>query len=187
MTQPEPIIKFDSIERLEAQVKDLEAKLQEKSNQYLYLYSDFENFKRRMVRERSELIRFGWEPLAMDFLEIIDNLERALSHMPKDSGKALIDGLHMVLKQFKATLEKQGVRHIETAQKAFDPEFHEAVAHIPSEHPSGTILKEHVRGYRMHDRLLRPSKVVVSSGQPREQYEEEKIKEEANHGKNNRH
>src|SRR4051812_35925927 len=67
------------ISELRAQVKALEEQLLEQKNKYLYLYSDFETFKRRVVRERSELIRFGWEPLAQEFLLLIDNLERALA------------------------------------------------------------------------------------------------------------
>lgn len=145
------------IQDLEAQVKDKEAK-------YLYLYAEFENFKKRAIKERSDLIKFGWESLARELLQVIDNLERALAHMPASTDKTLIDGLHMVLNQFRATMQQGGVHAIEAVEKPFDPNFHEAVAQAESEHPEGTIVQEHAKGYTLHGRLLRPARVVVSTG-----------------------
>ncbi len=179
--QSEPIQSTD----LETQVKTLEDQLSETKNEYLYLYSDFENFKKRVIRERTELIRFGWEPLAQDFLLIIDNMERALAHMPPDTDKTLVDGLQMILNQFKAVLDKQGIRHIDALEKQFNPEFHEVIGHEPSEKTKGTILKEESRGYTLHGRLLRPARVIVSSGLKTEDHEIQK--QEESYGKNNRH
>jgi molecular chaperone GrpE len=108
------------IEELEGQVKEKEAK-------YLYLYADFDNFKKRSIKERSDLIKFGWEPLARELLQTVDNLERALSHIPAGSDSKLVEGLDLILNQFKATLQKNGVQHIESLKKVFDPNLHEAV------------------------------------------------------------
>jgi molecular chaperone GrpE len=148
-------------------IQELEAQVKEKEQKYVYLYADFDNYKKRMVKERSDLLKFGWESCARELLEVIDNLERALAHMPKSneqSHKTLEDGLKMVLNQFRATLEKQGVQTIRTDAQAFDPNLHEAVGQEDSEHPQGHIVREETKGYMMHGRLLRPSRVIVSSG-----------------------
>ena len=145
-------------------IQELEAKLKEQENKYLYLYAEFENYKKRSIKERSDLIKFGWEPVARDLLQILDNLERAMAHIPAGTDKNFVTGLEMTLGQFKATLQKQGVESIRSIQSEFDPNLHEAVAQEESEHPAGTIVKEHVPGYTLHGRLLRPSRVTVSQG-----------------------
>lgn len=149
---------------LEQRLSELEAQVKEKENKYLYLYAEFDNFKKRAVKERSDLIKFGWEPVARDLLQVVDNLERAIQHMPASTDKNLAQGLHMVTQQFRSTLEKQGVQPIESVEKTFDPNIHEAVASEQSDLPEGTIVKEQQRGYLLHGRLLRPAQVVVSAG-----------------------
>lgn len=150
--------------QLAAQVQELQAQLKDKESKYLYLYAEFENYKKRAVKERSDLLKYGWEGVAQDLLQVLDNLERALAHMPPTTDKSLADGLHMVVNQFHSTLAKQGVQPIECVQKPFDPNLHEAVGAEPSDLPQGTITKEHVRGYQLHGRLLRPARVTVSEG-----------------------
>lgn len=147
---------------LQKRVSELEAQVKDKESKHLYLYAEFENYKKRAIKERSDAIRYGWEPVARDLLEVIDNLERALTHMPEGTSKTLIDGIHMVLNQFRATIQKQGVQPIEALNQPFDPNFHEAVGQEPSDHPEGTIVREHQKGYTLHGRLLRPSRVIVS-------------------------
>ena len=154
-----------TIEDLKKRIQELEVQVKDKENKHLYLYADFENFKKRAVKERSDLIKFGWEPVARELLQIVDNLERALDHAPSSTDKTLMEGLNMILNQFKSTLQKQGVQHIESIKKDFDPNLHEAVGQEESELPSGMIVKEHTRGYTLHGRLLRPARVVVSGGQ----------------------
>lgn len=148
----------------ETAVDQLQAQLKDKDQKYLYLYAEFENFKKRAIKERSELMKYGSEPLAREILDVIDNLERAVSHMPPGTDKTLGDGLHMVLNQFKAILQKQGIEHIKSVEQNFDPNFHEAISSEQSDLPEGTVVKEHVRGYTIHGRLLRPARVVVSGG-----------------------
>jgi molecular chaperone GrpE len=153
----------------EKKIQELEAQLKEKEQKYVYLYAEFENFKKRVVKERADLMKFGFENAARELLEVVDNLERALAHMPKTgehSQKTLEQGLHMVLNQFKAVLEKQGVTTIDAKEKDFDPNVHEAVGHEPSDQPEGKIVREESRGYILHGRLLRPARVVISSGSP---------------------
>ncbi|MBY0471133.1 nucleotide exchange factor GrpE [bacterium] len=153
------------IEALQAKIVELEAQVKEKENKYLYLYAETENFKKRAVKERQDLLKFGWEPLARDLLQVVDNLERALSHIPSGTDKNLVAGLEMVLNQFKTVLKNQGVQSVDAVTQPFDPNLHEAVAQESSEDvPEGTVLKEHARGYTLHGRLLRPARVVVSGG-----------------------
>lgn len=157
-TQNEPSVD------LQKRVEELEAQVKEKEGKYLYLYADFENFKKRSIKERSDLVKFGWESLARELLQTLDNLERALSHVPAGTDSKLEEGLNLILSQFKATLQKNGVQHIESLKKDFDPNLHEAVGQEASELPSGTVVKEHTRGYTLHGRLLRPSQVSISGG-----------------------
>lgn len=151
-------------EPVEESRQELENQVREAEKKYLYLYAEFENFKKRTLKERSDLLKFGWEALARDLLQVLDNLERALAHMPADTDKNFSQGLEMVMNQFKSTLERQGIRPIETADQAFDPNLHEAVGEEESDRPTGTIIREHLRGYTLHGRLLRPARVSVSGG-----------------------
>jgi len=150
-------------QQLQQKVSELEAQVKEKESKYVYLYADFENYKKRAIKDRSDLQKFGWEPVARELLQVIDNLERAVEHMPAGVDENFAKGIDMVLNQFRFTLQKQGVEVIPTAKQPFDPNLHEAVSQEPSaESPAGTILKEHQKGYTLHGRLLRPARVVVS-------------------------
>lgn len=154
----------DPTEGLARRVEELETQLKEKDGKYVYLYAEFENFKKRVMKERSDLLKFGWENAARELLQVIDNLERALEHMPSSTDKTLVQGLHMVINQFRATLQKQGVEPIQSLERDFDPNLHEAVGQEASAEPEGKVVKEHLRGYTLHGRLLRPSRVTISSG-----------------------
>jgi molecular chaperone GrpE len=156
-----------SLASLNSRIQELEADLKEKEQKYLYLYSDFENFKKRTAKERDELRKFGWISATKSLVEVIDNLERALAHAPKtdsDGHGPLIEGIKMVLNQFKDVLENQGVQVINTEHQMFDPHLHEAVGQMNSDQPEGQILREEAKGYTLHGRLLRPARVVISSG-----------------------
>lgn len=139
-------------------------KLKEAENKYLYLYADFENYKKRSIKERSDWIKFGWENVAKDLLEVLDNFERALAHLPESTDTNLKSGLEMVSKHFFSVLNKQKVEPI-TTQGKFNPELHEALSILPSETvPNGEIIETVSKGYTLHGRLLRAAKVVVSAG-----------------------
>ena len=152
--------------KAEAKIAELEAALNDEKNKYLYLYADFDNFKKRAVKERSDAMKFGWERTANEILGVVDNLERAVEYMPKDVDQNLKTGIEMTVSQFRSVLEKQGVALIPAEGKEFNPELHEAMGQEPSELPSGTITKALVKGYTLHGRLLRPAKVVISTGTP---------------------
>jgi molecular chaperone GrpE len=152
-----------SPDTLDSKLAALEAQLKEEKNRYLYLYAEFENYKKRAVKERSDTMKFGWEPVARDLLQILDNFERAIAHMPPGTDASFADGLRMIAQQFHATLAKQGVQAIETVGKPFDPHLHEAMGQEPSEHPSGSVSQEQLKGYTLHGRLLRPARVMISA------------------------
>lgn len=143
---------------------DLQAQLKEKEAKYVYLYAEFENYKKRAIKERSDLLKFGIENAARDLLQVVDNLERALAHAPAATDKNLIEGLKMVVSQFQATLQRQGITLLTAVGQAFDPNLHEAVGQEPSNSPAGTVVREELKGYTLHGRLLRPARVVISSG-----------------------
>jgi molecular chaperone GrpE len=152
------------IAELEGALAAAEARVTEEKNKYLYLYADFDNFKKRTVKERSDLMKFGWENVARDLLGVVDNLERAVEHMPANVDANLRTGIEMILSQFRTALEKQGVTPITSDGSAFNPDLHEALGQEPADAPAGTITKTLVKGYTLHGRLLRPSRVVVSTG-----------------------
>lgn len=141
----------------------LREQLAEEKNKYLYLFAEFENYKKRMIKERADALKFGWEPVAREMLQVVDNLGRALAHMDPATDKNLADGLKMVLSQFEKSLEKSGVVAIQAVGQAFDPNLHEAMGQEPSELPSGTVTREIQRGFTLHGRLLRPAQVMVSA------------------------
>ena len=127
--------------------------------------ADLENLKRRSVKERTDAVRYGIEALVRDVLPIVDNLERALEHAKgAGDGKALVDGVVLVQKSFLDALERHGVVRIDAPRGTrFDPNLHEAVAHVETAdaEPNG-VVDQLQPGYRLHDRLLRPALVTVA-------------------------
>ncbi|MEZ4273327.1 MAG: nucleotide exchange factor GrpE [Myxococcota bacterium] len=140
-----------------------QAELSAVKDQLLRLAADFDNFRKRTRREREEMQRFGAERLLRELLPIVDNMERALAHSEGESSP-VVEGIKMVAKQFVATLGGHGVHSFLSVGQPFDPERHEALGQAPAEEgcPPGSILHEMEKGYMMHDRLLRPAKVVVA-------------------------
>lgn len=141
--------------------KPAEPNWQEK---YVYLYAEFENFKKRSFKERQDTLKYALEGPASALLEVLDNFERALQFAKPDGDPQLVEGLKMVMNQFKTTLEKQGVTEVAAVGQAFNPEFHEGVGQIPSEQPAGTVAQCAQKGYTLHGRLIRAARVLVSSG-----------------------
>jgi molecular chaperone GrpE len=128
--------------------------------------ADFENYKKRSAREKEEAIKYANSSLLERLVAIIDNFELGLEAAKGESEKSPIySGMTLVRKQLNDFLAENGLQPIEAEGKRFDPNVHEAIAHELSEFPEGTVIRQTRRGYRFKDRLLRPSRVVVSSGQ----------------------
>ena len=128
--------------------------------------ADFENYKKRAAREKEEAMRYANSALLERLIPIVDNFELGLDAARGESENSpVFSGMSMVLKQLMDFLTERGVQPIDAIGQKFDPNLHEAIAHEPSnEAPDGVIVRQTRRGYRMKDRLLRPSSVVVSSG-----------------------
>jgi molecular chaperone GrpE len=128
--------------------------------------ADFENYKKRSAREKEEGIKYANTTLLERLVSIIDNFELGLAAAKEQSEQSPIySGMVLVQKQLNDLLVENGLQSIEAEGKKFDPNVHEAIAHEPSDQvPEGIVLRQTRRGYRFKDRLLRPAKVVVSSG-----------------------
>jgi molecular chaperone GrpE len=128
--------------------------------------ADFENYKKRSAREKEEAIKYANSSLLERLVGIIDNFELGLAAAKEQSADSPIySGMVLVQKQLSDLLAESGLQPIEAEGRTFDPNVHEAIAHEPSEQfPEGIVLRQTRRGYRLKDRLLRPAKVVVSSG-----------------------
>jgi molecular chaperone GrpE len=136
------------------------AKLKE---QLAYLAAEFENFRKRVAREREAQAAFGNEQLLRAVLPFLDNLERAMGQ-ERPSSEALLSGVRMTHDQFLLELRKFGLEQLPAHGGTFDPSLHEAIASVPaSGKPGGTILAEARKGYLLHGRLLRPAQVTVAA------------------------
>jgi molecular chaperone GrpE len=134
---------------------------------YIRLAADFENYKKRLAKEKADVVAYGNEELIKALLNVIDNLERALDHANADEDpKPLIEGVKLVHKQFLSCLEKFGVQFVDASPgEEFDPRLHQAIERVESpDFTPGLIISEMLRGYTLKDRLLRPALVVVSKG-----------------------
>ena len=158
----------ESTEDENSEEDSLEKEIETLKEEKIRLLAEMENLRKRFEREKVETIKFGSINLARDILSPGDNLERALDALPEDENhpdsiKNLIDGLKMVLKEYKNTLEKHGVKKIETLNQKFDHNFHQAMMEVENnEVEEGTVVQEVQSGYTMHDRLLRAAMVGVS-------------------------
>lgn len=145
-------------EKADAEIRNLKEQL-------MRLAADFDNYRKRSLREKEEIRALANESLIGALLPVIDNLERALEHTGDDNKDPLVVGVRMVAKGFLAALGAQGAKPIAAVGEVFDPEVHEAVGRQDSEDAAaGVILLEVERGYRLGGRLLRAAKVMVSSG-----------------------
>lgn len=149
------------------ELEQVRGELAEIRDRWIRLNADFENFRRRTLKEREEAYQFGHQALAKDLLPAVDNLERAIEAARKSGvGElgSLLQGLELVQREFESVLARHGVTEVESLGTPFDPSVHEALAQVPdaSVAPS-TVVQVYQRGYRLRDRLLRPAQVVVSS------------------------
>lgn len=131
----------------------------------LRLSADFDNFRKRNLREREESHRYGHENLVKDLLATVDNLDRAVEHARRGGGdfESMLQGVELVRRELHGVLAKHGVTRIEADREPFDPTVHEAVAQQEDGSvPTNTVVQVYQAGYRLWDRLLRPARVVVS-------------------------
>ena len=144
----------------------LEADLAEMKDRFLRAKADYQNMQTRSSREHREALRFANAEFAKSLLAILDDFERAFeAAQSAESAQSVVEGVRMVYEHFLKVLKDQGVEPIEASDAVFNPHEHEALSQAPSdEHEAGAVMFVHQRGYRLHDRVLRPARVVVSSG-----------------------
>ena len=130
------------------------------NDQFLRLAADFENYKRRTSRERESMVALANERFAIDLLEVVDNFDRAL----KSDDSHLREGLEQIRQLLNAQLQRHGIMPIDSLNKPFNPLQHEAIAHVPSGEPEGTVIDEVAKGYTMNEKVIRYAKVAVSKG-----------------------
>ena len=150
---------------LEERAADAESKYKEMQDRYLRLNAEFDNYKKRMMRENSDRLKYFNMELIKELLPSVDNLERAISHAGDENSdlENMIEGLQMVYKGMQEAFGKFGVSEIESIGKEFDPNCHQAVGMIESQEvPENHVAEECLKGYYLHDRIIRPTMVRVS-------------------------
>ncbi len=142
----------------------ISGELEEAKRRLAYLAAEFDNYRKRVAREKDALVAFGNERLLRAVLPFLDNLERAMSQAAgRESAGGLLAGVRLTYDQFLSELRKFGLERIGAEGEIFDPNLHEAIAQVEREGmPAGTVLSEARKGYLLNGRLLRPAQVVVA-------------------------
>jgi molecular chaperone GrpE len=154
-------------EEATGRLSELNKELETFKQRYYYLAAEFENYKKRVEREKESLVKFGNEKILMDLLGVIDNFDRTLLALKKEEEEKIKNialGIDMIHKQVMTNLKKYGLEAVASLGKEFDPNLHEAVGKVlKEEHDEDSILEEYQKGYTLHGRLMRPAKVMVST------------------------
>ena len=143
---------------------EYEATIADLKDKYLRQAAEFDNYRKRVLKEKSELIQNGGESVISSLLPIIDDFERALQNMKKsDDTAALKEGVELIYQKFMKTLESNGLKTIETKESDFNTDFHEAVAMIPApnDESKGKVVDCVQKGYKLNDKVIRHAKVAV--------------------------
>lgn len=152
----------DKIKELEEKINELQKKLEDERNNFLLKAAELENRRKRLEREYETFFKFSSEKLILKFLDIFDNLERALSYSEeKKNYEMLLKGIEITLSQFKELLEKEEVKPIEALNKEFDSNLHYAITEEEGDEDN-KVVQEIRKGYMMKDKVIRPSLVKVS-------------------------
>lgn len=155
----EPVVPSD-----EKKEENMELKYAELNDSYLRLMAEFDNYRKRTLREKADLIKSGGEAVLTNLLPVVDDFERAISNSRNtDDIAAIVQGVELIYSKFTAFLSHQGVKAIEAVGKPFDTELFEAIATIPapSDDGKGMVLDCVQTGYVLHDKVIRHAKVVV--------------------------
>jgi molecular chaperone GrpE len=149
---------------IEEQLVAREKEARDNWDRFVRERADLENYRKRVNREKEELLNYGNKSLIEEILPVLDNMERALAHASEDGQAAVVEGIRMTHGMLVAALKKFGVTPIEAVGTPFDSAFHQAMAQVPSdEYPPNTVVEEHQKGYLLKERLLRPAMVTVSA------------------------
>jgi len=156
---------LEKIMTLEAELVQAKAKVDEHYDRLLRLQAEFDNYRKRTQKEKTDIIKFASERLVAELLPVLDNFERAASSAQLNPDfNAFSQGVDMIFRQLQTALNKEGLKAIEATGQPFDPNLHDAVLRVESdEHPENTVVEELQKGYYLKEKVLRPSMVKVSN------------------------
>ena len=151
----------------------ISAELQESTDKYLRLYADFENYKKRVSKDKEDLIKYANENLMQELLPAVDHLEMALRHVSDKVNTGLAQGVEITLKELKKTLQKFGLTEIEAEGRSFDPMVHHAMAQVERDDiDENMVVEEYRKGYMLKDKVIRAALVAVSKKPVKEEKSE---------------
>ena len=156
----------DQLKEIQAELETEKQEAKETYDRFLRVSAEFENYKKRSAREMDDLRKYANQALIVEMLAVVDNLERALNSSNGNSSndKCMADGVNLTLREILKVFEKFNVKPIESIGQPFDPNFHQAMMQEETDdYPENTVITELQKGYMIHDRLLRPSMVVVAA------------------------
>ena len=183
MTQQEPeegltneaepeVAEIEDIEALKQTLAEEKEKAETNLANWQRAQADFINYKRRSEQEREDIGKFANTVLMLNLLPILDDLERAFTSIPPDLARLTwIDGIRLIQQKLRASLEAQGLSQIKAVGEPFDPRFHEAIRQDKGK--EGIVTEELQKGYMFHDRVIRPTMVVVGNGEEEDEKKEE--------------
>jgi molecular chaperone GrpE len=140
-----------------------QAKVEELTSDLKRMTADFANYRKRNDAERADFAKFAKADLIAKLLDVLDGYDRALATVPDElKGQPWVEGMWLVERKLRSILDAEGLEPIDSLGKPFDPYLHEAVAYVESDEPEGTVIQEHQKAYRLHDRVIRPALVTVA-------------------------
>ena len=161
-----PDVAGDPLKEIQIELESARQETKETYDRFLRISAEFENYKKRSAREMDDFRKFANQSLIKEMLAVVDNLERALISSNGNSSvdKCMTDGVNLTLREILKVFEKFNVKPIESIGQPFDPNFHQAMMQEETDdYPENTVITELQKGYMIHDRLLRPSMVVVAA------------------------
>ncbi|MDP8202033.1 MAG: nucleotide exchange factor GrpE [Candidatus Tenebribacter burtonii] len=162
---------------LEEKYLNLLAENAEFKDKWIRSAAEFENFRRRSISEKSDWIRNATERIVLELCDVVDNFERAMYPEVEKNREAYEKGIELIFQQLDGVLKKESVKKIEAMGEEFDPQFHEALVHIPSELEDNKIVAVIQNGYTMNSKVIRPARVAVSNGEKPEEIKPKNKKE----------
>lgn len=167
MPENTPVVESTATNINQPNESELASQYAELNDKYLRLYSDFDNFRKRTLKEKIEHSKYASSEIMIKLLPVLDDFERAIKAFDTspDAGQALKDGMILIFNKFLTTLNQQGLQQMRTANESFDTDFHEAITNIPAPTPEqkGKIVDEVEKGYLLNGKVIRYAKVVVGS------------------------
>lgn len=156
-------ISSDVLEEAEKSIEKDKKEDQEYYDKFVRLTADFDNYRKRIQKEKTQYIKYGNENLLHDLLPILDNFERALHSSQDSDAKSILEGVRMIYGQLSQNLSQHGLNAQSVVGKPFDPNMHEAMSHVETQEVEpGSVFEEHQKMYMYHDKLLRPALVTVA-------------------------